>query len=320
MKSVPKQVKRQPERDLTFEERVFDFGIAGPGQSVTHVFTFSNVGSLPVSISGVTASCGSTAALLSRPNIPPGSTGKIKATIETQRYEGRQRATFIIHSNDPDEPQIELTIQGMIKRNVAVVPQGLNFGDVRKGGLATRRVRVLQLSEEPLAIKRIEADQMYLMVAASRFRDENSRGFNIDITLKRQVPVGLFTDVITLHTNVKKRPRIDVPVWANILGRIQVQPKILSLGTISKGGKISQPITVSSSDGKRFHVLKITCDLPFIHLQSSVDKKNNVVTISGTIDKVSPAGRLSGRIDISTDDPDQSVIHVPVYGVIKGRL
>ena len=92
--------------------------------------------------------------------------------METYRYEGRQEATFTIHSNDPEEPQIELTMQGIIKRNVAVVPQGVNFGDVEQGKLATRRVRVLQLSEEPLVVKRIEADESYLMVAASRFKDE----------------------------------------------------------------------------------------------------------------------------------------------------
>ena len=203
---------------LAFEELVYDFGVAGPQAKITHTFKFTNVGSVPLKISGLTTSCGCTAALVSGPNIPPGSTGKIKTTLETHRYEGRQEATFTIHSNDPDEPQIELTMRGRIKRDVAVVPQGMNFGDVRKGELATRRVRVLQLSEEPLAIKRIEADQRYLMVAASRFKGENSRGFNIDITLKPEVSVGALSEVITLHTNLKKRPRIDVPVWANILG------------------------------------------------------------------------------------------------------
>ena len=216
--SVSREAERQPRPDLPFEDRVYEFGIAGPEQTITPVFTFSNVGPRPASISGITASCGSSAVLLSKPNIPPGGTAKIKTTLQTHRYEGRQESTFIIHSNDPEEPQIKLIMQGMIKRNVAVVPQGLNFGDVKEGEVATGRVRVLQLSAQPLVVERIEADQRYLMVAASSFRDENSRGLNIDITLKPQVPAGPFTDVITLHTNIKKQPRIDVPVWANIIG------------------------------------------------------------------------------------------------------
>lgn len=306
-----------PQPHLAFEELDYDFGVAGPGDRITHIFKFTNVGSEPLQITRVSTSCGCTAALLSKKEIFPGCSGEIRATFKTKRFEGDQETTITVHSNDPE---IDLTIIGTIKRDVAVVPQGINFGDVQKGETATCSVKLLQLSQNKLVLHRIEVNEKYLNATTSRFREENSRGINIDITLKSEAQVGALNEVITLHTNLKRRPRIDVPVWANILGRIQVQPKILSLGTISKGGKISQPITVSSSDGKRFHVLKITCDLPFIHLQSSVDKKNNVVKISGTIDKVSPAGRLSGRIDIYTDDPDQSVIYVPVYGVIKGRL
>ncbi|RLC24182.1 MAG: hypothetical protein DRH21_05900 [Deltaproteobacteria bacterium] len=265
----------------------------------------------------VSTSCGCTAALLSKKEIFPRGSGEIQATFKTKRFEGDQETTITVYSNDPDDPEIELTIIGTIKRDVAVVPQGINWGDVEKGETVTSSVRLLQLSQNKLVLRRIEVNEKYLNATTSRFREENSRGINIDITLKSEAPVGELSEVITLHTNIKRRPRIDVPVWANILGRLQVQPKILSLRAISKGGKISQSITVSSSDGKKFHVLKANCDLPFIHLQSSVDKKNNIVKISGTIDKVSPAGRLSGHIDIYTDDLDQSVIHVPVYGVIE---
>ena len=307
-----------PQPHMAFEEPNYDFGIAGPGDSITHTFKFTNAGSEPLQITRVSTSCGCTAALLSKKEIFPGGGGEIRATFKTKRFEGVQETTITVHSNDPDDPEIDLTIIGAIKRDVAVVPQGINFGDVEKGKTATGRVKLLQLSQNKLILHRIEVNEKYLNATTSRFREENSRGLNIDITLKSEAPVGALNEVITLHTNLKRRPRIDVPVWANILGRIQVQPKILSLGTISKGGKISQSITVSSRDGKKFHVLKATCNLPFIHLQLSVDKKNNVVKISGTIDKVSPAGTISGLIDIYTDDP--SVIHIPVYGVIKNHL
>lgn len=215
--SVSKPLDATPTTHLAFEELVYDFGVAGPQQTITHTFKFTNVGSVPLKISGLTTSCGCTAALLSGPDIPLGSGGGIQATFETKRYEGKQETTITVHSNDPDEPQIDLTIKGNIKRDVAVVPQGLSFGDVKKGEVVTGQVRMLQLSDQLLVLKRIEADERYLMVAASRFRDENSRGLNIEITLKPQVPSGPFSDVITLHTNVKKRPRIDVPVWANVV-------------------------------------------------------------------------------------------------------
>jgi hypothetical protein len=53
-------------------------------------------------------------------------------------------------------------------------------------------------------------------VNTSWFNEENSRGFDIDVTLKPDVPAGKLKDVITLLTNVKRKPRIDVMVWADV--------------------------------------------------------------------------------------------------------
>lgn len=218
MTSVSKKTEVTPKFGLVFDERIYDFGVAGPRAKITHTFKFSNTGKSPLKISGVTTSCGCTAALLSGRDIAPGSSGEIRATFETRRYEGNQETTITVHSNDPGEPEIDLAIRGTIKRDVAVVPQGINFGDIEKGRTVAGTVRVLQLSENKLVLKRIEANEEYLTVSMSRFREENSRGINIDIALKPDVPVGRFSEVITLHTNVKRRPRIDVPVWANVLG------------------------------------------------------------------------------------------------------
>jgi len=205
-----------PQPHMAFEELEYDFGIAGPGDRITHIFKFTNVGSEPLQITRLCTSCGCTAALLSKKEILPGSSGEIRATFETKRFEGDQETTITVHSNDPDDPEIELTIIGTIKRDVAVVPQGINFGDVEKGETVTGSVKLLQLSQNKLVLHRIEVNEKYLDATTSRFREENSRGINIDITLKSEAPVGALSEVITLHTNLKRRPRIDVPVWANI--------------------------------------------------------------------------------------------------------
>jgi hypothetical protein len=204
---------------MVFEEIVYDFGIAGPEEEVTHTFRFTNAGSFPLRIDKVDTDCGCMAALLSEKEIPPEGGGEIRAVFETRRYEGKQEKIITVYSNDPNSPEIELVIKGTIKRDVAVVPQGIHFGDVEKGEAAAARVRLLQLSPEPLKVHRIEADDRYLIVTMNPFEEENARGFNIEIRLKPDAPVGAMNEVITLHTNVKKRPRIDVPVYGVVKGR-----------------------------------------------------------------------------------------------------
>ncbi len=220
--STVKSVSKQPDISLNpalaFEEQVYDFGIAGPEQKIKHTFKFTNVGSVPLKITKLSTSCGCTAALSSEDEVPPGGSGEIHATLETRKYEGRQEATIIVHSGDPLKPESVLTIRGMIKTGIAVVPQGVNFGNVQNGETAISRVRVFQLSNKSLILKKIESNEQYLTVQTSRFREENSRGVNVDITLKPNLPVGWFIEVITLHTNIKEHERIDVPIMANILG------------------------------------------------------------------------------------------------------
>ena len=317
LKSIVKEQPAAPH--MIWEERIYDFGIAGPEEEITHTFIFTNAGSLPLKIHKVTTDCGCTAALSSEKKIPPGGFGEIRAVFETRRYEGEQEKHITVHSNDPDEPEIELTIKGTIKRDVAVLPQGINFGDVDKRKTASGRVRILQLSKKSLTLEKVEANERYFAVTTSRFREENNKGFNIDVSLTQDVPVGRLNEVITLHTNLKRRPRIDIPIWANILGRIHVKPEALSFGVAHKGEKISKTITIFSKDDTEFQILKVVCDLPFLRFETPLKERKSSFKVRGVVDDISPAGRVSAQLEIYTDDPDQKAIRVPVYGVVQSR-
>jgi hypothetical protein len=201
---------------MKFQKRVYDFGYAGPEQKIVHTFKFTNGGPKPFEIGKVITDCGCTAALVQENLIPPGGKGGIRVVLETPRFEGQLQKQVIVHSNFPEIPDIILTIKGIIKRDVVVVPQGINFGEIKRGDTLGKRVRLLQLSDDRLIVGRVEADKNFYRVRTSWFRGENSRGVEIDISLKPGVPLGVLNDVITLHTNVKKRPRIDVMVWADV--------------------------------------------------------------------------------------------------------
>ena len=73
------------------------------------------------------------------------------------------------------------------------------------------------MSKERLILEKVEVDDRYFSVKSSGFSEENRRGFDIEVILKPGVPAGKLNEVITLHTNVKRRPRIDVPVWGDVI-------------------------------------------------------------------------------------------------------
>jgi len=202
---------------IVFQGTEYDFGIAGPDQKITHKFIFTNCGSEPLKIEKVSADCGCTVAIVSEQEVQAGNSGEITAVFESPQYEGKQEKRITFYSNDPDQPEIALTVKGMIKRDIALIPQGINFGDVVKEGSVTKSVKMLQLSHGTLILNKIEVNERFMTIKTSRFREENSRGILIDITLKPTIAVGMFSEIVTVYTNVRKYPKIDIPVYANIV-------------------------------------------------------------------------------------------------------
>lgn len=211
-----RRTEEPPGPRMVFEKPVYDFGFAGPEQEVAHTFRFTNTGSETLLIDKVAADCGFSAPWISGDAIPPGATGEIRTLLATPRYEGRQEKHLTVYSNASLAPESLLTIQGTIRRHVAVVPQGISFGEVARGDSPARQIQLLQLSRDPLELHKVAADDRYFSVKSARFREENSRGFRIDVALKPEAPTGVVNRVITLHTNMKARPRIDVLVWADV--------------------------------------------------------------------------------------------------------
>src|SRR5271154_5777792 len=112
---------------------LYDFGNALEGTMVTHVFTIKNVGKGYLDIQGVKTSCGCTTGSPSKMHIAPGDTSDIAVTFDTHFQKGHQVRTITVSTNDPDNPQVAMTMQGIVKKQVEAQPNEIAFGDVKRG-------------------------------------------------------------------------------------------------------------------------------------------------------------------------------------------
>ena len=199
---------------LQFDDTVYDFKFAGPEQEIVHIFKVKNVGSKPITIDEISTDCGCTAALASEKTIPPNGEGKIHVEFHAPKFEGVQEKHVLISTNPPASEKIVLTVKGMVKRGSAVFPRGFNFGNVKAGENNKKCIRLYQLSKEKLELIKIEADPSLFNVTSAPFSDINHKGFDICLELKPGADHGMINDVITLHTNLTSKPRIDVMVLA----------------------------------------------------------------------------------------------------------
>ena len=72
------------EPKFKFNESEFDFGTITDGEKVSHTFRFTNVGNADLVITSATASCGCTVPKHSKEPIPPGKTGEIEVTFNSE--------------------------------------------------------------------------------------------------------------------------------------------------------------------------------------------------------------------------------------------
>jgi len=300
--------------DIRFDEKIYDFGVSGQREKILHEFGFANVGEGVLIVKTVRSSCGCIATVLSSEEIRPGDRGAIKATFETGEYEGKQKKTIRVFSNDPDEPEIHLDITGVIKAEVAIEPEFVYFGDIGKGETVARTLKLIQIGEDELRLNRLEVAEKYFTARVSRLEGGQNKGFQIDVILGANAPVGRFAEAMTLHTNLKKHPRIDIPLYGNVLGRIRVKPQMMSLGTLKKGSVAPARLEVACTDHNGFSVMKAVPSAPC--LAADVTRlEDGKFEITFRVRENAPSSRLAGEISVFTDDPDERLIIVPIYGL-----
>lgn len=95
-----------------WESQSFDFGDVKQGTPVTHEFTFTNTGNVPLVITNVRASCGCTTPDWSKDPIPAGKDGYIKATYNAAAQGGFNK-TVTVTANVP-EGSVVLSIHGTV--------------------------------------------------------------------------------------------------------------------------------------------------------------------------------------------------------------
>lgn len=95
---------------IKFHEVKIDFGKVKQGKVLTHAFKFVNEGDETLTIDRVRTSCGCTAVLVSKKEIPPGEEGELKVTFNTRGYAGKLSKYIYVDTNDPTQKSKQITV------------------------------------------------------------------------------------------------------------------------------------------------------------------------------------------------------------------
>lgn len=96
------------------EKGVYNFGDITEGDTVEHVFKFTNAGDSPLVINNITASCGCTTPEWPRDPVAPGADGSVKVRFNSVGKIGQQNKTITVYANT-NPPMTDLSFQVMVQ-------------------------------------------------------------------------------------------------------------------------------------------------------------------------------------------------------------
>jgi hypothetical protein len=312
--SAGEAAHRQPK--IRFDQPDYDFGEAEAGDEVEHTFVFENAGDDLLTITKVRTSCGCTAALVSEEKVSPGKTGEIKATLLTKGFQGDVKKSLLVESNDPDNELVRLTIGGKVLPEVTVEPRYLHWEDMKPGEPAEpKKLSIRFVEGRGLRLEKILSESPSVVLTKE---SEGKNQVAYTVALAESLPEGRLTGRITVRTNSKRMPEVDVPFYAFVQGNVKVVPHLLSLGTIAPGQAATRYLSLTKVGERAFSVPKVKATTDEIKTEIIQKKKGSSYQIKVTYKLGSKVtGRLSERITVFVNDGEQNFIEVPVYGTVE---
>lgn len=301
---------------IVFEETSHDFGTVGQSQSVKHVFKFKNAGDATLVISNVRTTCGCTATLLSKKELAPGEEGDVEVTFSTGTRGGPNKKSIMVYSNDPQQPMAKLDISANVLVPVEVRPPRL-YWPVKRNQEAIRTIELLYVPEHKFNILELKGTSPAFTVSARPKNDGDSHGYFIDIKYDGSLPLGRYTDVITIHTDHPQYQQLRVRLDGKVEGPVTVLPDSVAIGVVQKGQIPTRTIQIFSPEKKDFEVIEIQPTSPLISAQMKKDAASNRYQVNVTLSDAPPQGTFSEKLIVKTNHPDERVVEVPVYAYVR---
>lgn len=309
------------------ENPIYDFGTVHEGAKVEANFVVKNLGEGPLIIEKLVAGCGCTASTATKGAILPGKQGKINLTFDTSGFSGEKLKSVRVYTNDPDAPTSMVSIQGVVEVDLKVDPPRVFFGDVSKGlehkqevTLSIRQGAALRLGEIKIASPFLSIDS-----TPNAQEKEAATGFNkkLSVKLSPEAPIGEFRDRIVIALSNTKRQNINIPVFANIQGPLELEPESIAFGVVeqAKKTKLTRKLKLINKSKEALKILKITSNSPAISASLKNIEKNNILKSNNYIIDVNlnPSllkSNLKAQVSILTDNKDQPEIVFNVFAVL----
>lgn len=303
-------------------EPVIDAGELPVGEPAEAEFLIENQGDEPLEILRVQPACGCTVAEYDE-TIAPGETGRVRAVVDTTSEIGPNSKLVTVVTNDPDNPQIRLTIESDVKAFVALQPGYARFASFVQSDRDQSIPQILWTdSFEELEITGVESSEPWLEVTyreateAERVVAGAGKQWRVDVTLAKTAPIGPVAERALLRTNHPQQKVVEIPVSGFVRPIVAVLPPDLDLGRIDTADPKQHGVLVRNfgSTPLEVELAESTVGGVDVSVETLEVGQQFRLVLTPTIDMAK--GPFSGRVELRTNLPQQPILVVNLEGEV----
>lgn len=140
-----------------------------------------------------------------------------------QGRRGPQQKTILIESNDPQTPQLVLTLRGVAGAALNVQPEQVIIPRVPPGSQPTANVILSSGDGAAFSIKSIESTSDQLRARVHTL--EEHKAYRLDLELAEPIQGGAFSARVVVQTDHPKRATVEIPVAFIVAREVVVAPR-----------------------------------------------------------------------------------------------
>jgi len=203
-----------------------DFGNINQGDVVNHSFVIANNGGDLLKIIDVKASCGCTAANPDKKELQPGESTNIAVSFNSKGRKGPQTKTITVSTNDPEKPQVTLTIKcNIIEDEVIENKTGAtiflpetqhDFGKVPEGKKVEYTFKIENKGTESLIIKDVKTSCGCTAAVVNNSTIKPGEVGSIKVDFDTKSRQGKNSKSITIVSNDTKEPNKVITIYADV--------------------------------------------------------------------------------------------------------
>jgi hypothetical protein len=318
---VQKSVTSKSKPDLHFPTLKFtqmrcDGGEVWKGETMKFEFEYKNEGDAPLEIDAHPA-CGCTVAKFDR-IVQPGASGKLIASLNTNGFKGTLGKTIDVYANTPDGEKVTLMIAGKVKPVFEVLPGEPVVFSLDDKDHSLRELTIRPLEDPKTKILSVEGQLPYVKAKVDPVPNDKG-AYKVTLDFAPEAPRGRFGMGITVKTDSKREPQISLPVTFE--KGIYAMPPTLFVGIVNGDTKlpVSRTISVLRKD-RAFKVTGVKADDPLLETTLETVKDGHEYRIKMAYKGGWKMGNVSRKLTVSTDDPGQPTIDIPVLANVMAEV